>query len=129
MRCRAKVAGSSATTDCIDPRAASLRGAASIETEDIANLARPGRQLEPMHLEQAEGDALEPEADACAVRGVAVGGADAERFPEVVEVIVARSDRGGLLRGADGHHELVLEVLLALGGLQELAAAPEERIV
>src|SRR3954464_3006724 len=104
MAWRTYVDGSSAA-----PRLARV----SVETEDIADFARPPGELEAVRLEERQGDALEAEADARAVRHFAVRGADVERHAEVVEVVVARADGGRLLRRADRDHEFVLEVLLA----------------
>ena len=52
-----------------------------------------------------------------------------EGLPEIVEVVVAGGDGGRLLLRADGHHQLVLEHLLPLGGLREAPSPTEERVV
>src|SRR5512132_3018805 len=83
-------------------------GAASVEGQHIAHFLRPGVQVEPVLLEQGEGDALQAETHAGAVRDRAVCGLDVERHAEMVEVVVARADRRRLLRGADRDHELEL---------------------
>src|SRR3954468_1545684 len=101
----------------------------SVEGEHIAYFARPRLQPEAVRLEKRQGDALQAEAHARAVRDTIVRGLDVEDRAEVVEVIVARPDRGRLLRRADGNHQLELERLLALDRLLHLAAAAEERIV
>src|SRR4029079_18026312 len=98
----------------------------SAEGEHIADFLRPGLHAEAVRLEERQGDALEAEAHARAVSHGAIGRLDVEDGAEMVEVIVAGADRGGLLRRADRDHQLELERLLALDRLLHLAAAAEE---
>src|SRR3954470_10273460 len=104
-------------------------GRDSGEGQHIPDFRGPALELEAVGLEEGEGDALEAEAHAGAVGHRAVVAANVEGDAEVVEVVVARADRRGLLGRADRHHELVLEVLLALHHLLHLAAAAEEGVV
>src|SRR5689334_25039029 len=98
-------------------------GPASAEGQHIAYFLRPAVHVEAMALEQRQRDALEAKAHAGAVRDVAVGGLDVERHAEMIDVVVARADGGGLVLRADRDHELELERLLALHRLLHLAAA------
>ena len=63
------------------------------------------------------------------VRDAAARGRDPERDRQVVEVAVARDDRGRLLVARDGRDELELERALALVRGEHRAGATEERIV
>ena len=82
-----------------------------------------------MGPEQCQGDALQPKADARAMRGLAVRGTDPESVAEVIEMIVARGDGGGPFDAGHGNDQLVFEVLLLLGGRHHPAAAAEERVI
>ena len=61
--------------------------------------------------------------------GLAIRGQDAERMAEVVEMAVARRDRGRLLGTRDRHHEFVFELLFLLGGRHQTTAAAKKGIV
>src|SRR6185437_4750000 len=98
-------------------------------THPPAHLGRPCGGDAAVRLEEGERDALQAEADAGRVRDFALDRADAEDLAEVTLVIVERHQRGGALGRADGEHQLVLELLLALVLREELAAAAEEWIV
>src|SRR5205085_8333624 len=104
-------------------------GPISAEGQHIAHFPRPRGELEPVAPEQRQRDALEAKAHAGAVGDLSAGRLDVEGHAEMVHVVVARADGGGLLGRADRDHELELERLLALHRLLHLAAAPEERVV
>src|SRR5664279_6131166 len=104
------------------------RVAARSRPQTRAHLGRPPRGLEAVRLEERQRHPLEAEAEARGARRLAVARADLEDAAEVILVPVERADRRRRRRRDDGHENFELELLVALAGRHDLAAATEERI-
>ncbi len=85
--------------------------------------------VETVMPEQRQRDALHPEADAARMRDRPVFAFDLPDLAEVVHVIVERQAGRLALGVCDGNQQFELECLGALAVGDDLAAAPEERIV
>src|SRR6185312_1306019 len=99
------------------------------EPEDIAHRSGPALDRQAVMLEQRQRYALDAEADAGGMGGLARFGLDLPGVSEQVAVIVEAAARRRMLLGMDRHQQLELHALLALAGGEQPAGAAEERIV
>src|SRR5689334_397299 len=100
-----------------------LFSGAGLQRQRLANRRRPAREVEPVCCEQRERQPIDAEGDATGMRHVAGGGAQVPGQAEMVAMIVEAHARRRLLRRADRHQQLELELLLDLTCRHELAAA------
>src|ERR1700722_3508165 len=93
------------------------------------DLRRPLADVEAVLPEECQGDPIDAERDAGAVRSGTVGGRDREGLPKVVAMAVPRDDRDRVIGGTNRRGALQLEDLILLVVRHGSAQSAEERVV